>query len=163
MKTLQTEKQKKVYGMLNYHTKKQRNDYYQGVIKYETNQIKKYADMEVNDQSHWKAKHLQETAQNDLADRLGLFTYKWLQEAEQFFDAKLMVMVGKLEGFGFLRDDVTLDFSTMQVSARGDFEFWIQAYEKSTYESLGRVYARLIPVDGYEKCFHYRFITTLKK
>lgn len=163
MKTLQTEKQKKVYGMLNYHTKKQRNDYYMNVVRFETNQIKRFADMEVNDQSHWKAKHQQETAQNDLADRLGLFTYKWLQEAEQFFDAKLMVMVGKLEGFGFLEDNVVLDFSTMQVSSNGDFEFWIQAYEKGTYQSLGRVFARLIPVDGYEKRFHYRFITTLKK
>lgn len=149
--------------MLNFHTKKQRNDYYMGVLNYETNQIKRFADMEVNDQSNWKDKHAQEVAQNDLADRLGLFSLKWLQEAEQFFDAKLMVMVGKLQKFGFLEDNVVLDFSTMEVSASGDFEFWIQAYERGTYESLGRVFARLIPVDGYEKRFHYRFITTLKK
>jgi len=163
MKTLQTTKQQKVYGMLNYHTKKQRNDYYQKVLNFETRQIKRIADMELGENPHWKTKHDKEVAQDTMENRLGLLSLKWLQDAEEFFNAKLMVMVGKLDGFGFLEENVVLDFSTMQVSSRGDFEFWIQAYEKETYKDMGRVYARLIPVDGYEKCFHYRFITTLKK
>ena len=163
MKTLETKKQEKVYGQLNYHTKKQRNDYYQKVLNFETRMIKRDAELVIDEDSHWTKEHAQAVAQDKLENRLGLLSLKWLQEAEEFFNAKLRVMVGKLEGFGFLEDNVTLDFSTMEVSSRGDFEFWIEAYEKETYKSLGRVFARLIPVDGYEKRFHYRFITTLKK
>jgi hypothetical protein len=163
MKTL-NKKQEQVYRNLDIYTREQRSNYYQEVVYWNQAQLKKIANSTAGENGRYgvQQRHI-DSAKDKLEGRLGILMLEWLKDAEVFFNAKLLVMTNKLDGFGFIDDNVSLNYSTMEVSDGGDFEFWISATSRKTYESLGRVHARLIPVDGAEKCFHYRFITTLKK
>ncbi len=159
-----SEKQEQVYRNLNSYTTEQRSNYYQEVVYWNEAQLRRIANATPSKSGFGGVKQYQiDSAKDKLESRLGILMLEWLKGAEEFFNTKLEVMVQKLDGFGFIDDNVFLNYSTMEVSDGGDFEFWISAMDKKTYQPLGRVHARLIPVDGTEKCFHYRFITTLKK
>lgn len=158
-----TPKQERTYRSLDIQTRDQRSKYYSGVINWNVRNLERIASTDVSTQGRYGIRqHHVDSAKEQLQSRLGLLTLEWLKEAENFWNTKLEVMVQKLDGFGFLEDDVFLIFSDMEISS-SDFGFWIRASKKGTGEPLGRVYARLVEVDGVEKCFHYRFVTTLKK
>ena len=159
-----SKKQEQVYKNLDIYTREQRSNYYQEVVYWNQAQLTKIANANPTQSGFGGVKQYHiDSAKNKLESALGILMLQWLKDAEEFFNTKLEVMTQKLDGFGFIDDNVFLNYSTMEVSDGGDFEFWISAMEKKTYKPLGRVHARLIPVDGTEKCFHYRFITTLKK
>lgn len=159
MNTLITNRQKSTYRTLNHRTRNERNTYFGKVVEYNTNRLQSIADAEPN---RMYRPHQIEDAKMRLSE-LNLLTLEWLKEADEFFNTKLEIMVAKLEKFGFLEDNVGMDFNSMNVSTDGGLDFWIIGFDRQTGENIGRVYARLVPVEGYEVCFHYRFVCTLKK
>lgn len=154
MKTTQmNDKQRKGFRLLNMHTTGERNTYLGKKLSYERYQL----EYTIKRGKKWEA----ESAQGKL-DQWNLETFKILREADEFFTQKLLVMVDRLDKFGFLESHVMLNTHTMDVSTDGSLDFWISAWDTEKKENMGRVYARLVPVEGTEVCFHYRFIVTKK-
>lgn len=87
---------------------------------------------------------------------------EWTNEANETFERRLIHMLSKLDQFGFISDNVNLSKDDIVSSVQNNLEFYISATDNSG-NYLGRVHARLIWVECYEKASHYRFITTLKK
>ena len=87
---------------------------------------------------------------------------EWTSEANETFERRLIHMLSKLDKFGFISDNVNLSKDDIVSSVQNNLEFYISATDNSG-NYLGRVHARLIWVECYEKASHYRFITTLKK
>ena len=113
---------------------------------------------------------------DDEMSRITTIQYISLKEAEDFFNGKILGILNKLEGFDLLKPEISLTTENLEVSDEG-VDFWIEArstiiadrnrsrYERgnSTENRVGRVHARMIWVNCYEKASHWRFITTLKK
>ncbi len=155
-----TDKQRKGFSILNQNTNAQRDNYYGAVLAWEENNIRRGLKDAKNPNgrtSHHYIKHFE----NQL-EKLNILKLKWLQDAEEYFNGKLLVMVSKLDKFGMLESNIMLDTRNMEVAEGTGLDFWIRGWDTEASDYAGRVHARLIPVDGAEKCFHYRFICTLK-
>lgn len=155
-----TDKQRKGFSILNQNTTAQRDNYYGAVLAWEENNIRrglKDAKDPVGRTPQFKIKHFE----NQL-ERLNILKLKWLQDAEQYFNEKLLVMVSKLDKFGMLESNIMLDTRNMEVAEGAGLDFWIRGWDTEAKDYAGRVHARLVEVNGYEKCFHYRFCVTLK-
>ncbi len=99
-----------------------------------------------------------------------------LKEAEDYFNGKLLTIISKLQGFGMLEPNINLTSDNLEISDQG-VDFWIEATKiiildvngsrysssNSKIEKVGRVHARMVWVNCYDKASHWRFITTLKK
>tara|TARA_R110000803_G_C11798807_1_gene299088 strand:+ start:43 stop:561 length:519 start_codon:yes stop_codon:yes gene_type:complete len=159
-----TTKQNRGFQYLFNETQKQRNNYLKSVMTFETAQIeKKIKRAKTGDVGYgWSAEEALKSAQYDLNNN-GINFLNWLTEADSYFDSKLLTMVSKLEKFGFLEKNIMFSDGGSNVSEGLSVEFYIRAFNTELKEQAGRVYARLIWVECYEKASHYRFICTLKK
>tara|TARA_R100000544_G_C2205101_1_gene48839 strand:- start:65 stop:751 length:687 start_codon:yes stop_codon:yes gene_type:complete len=155
-----TDKQRKGFSIINQNTTAQRNNYYGAVLAWEENNIRRGL-KDAKDPVGRTSSHYIKHFENQL-EKLSIMKLTWLQDAEKYFNEKLLVMVSKLDKFGLLESNIMLDVRNMEVSEGAGLEFWIRGWDTEVKDYTGRVHARLVPVDGYEKCFHYRFICTLK-
>ena len=164
MKTLSRTQQ---YGvnMLNRETRDQREDFLTNVVTYEVNRLERMI-------SDWNnrnltTEHTQYRLQSNakhaeqMLTRKTTNTLKWLNEGNEYFDTKLQQAAIKIDGFGFLQDNVALDIVDSELTDAG-LSFYINGTDRKTSQSVGRIYARLIWVNCYEKRSHYRWIVTLK-
>jgi hypothetical protein len=160
-----TKKQQYGITLLNRETREQREDFLTNVVTYETERLNKMITMwESRDLSSEHTKYRLESnykyAQNAFK-RITTNTMKWLNDGNEYFDTKLQQAAAKIEGFGFLEDNVMLDIVESELTSAG-LSFYINGWDRNTNQSIGRIYARLIWVNCYEKQSHYRWIVTLK-
>ena len=158
-----SKQQKKGFSFLNQKTIDQRNEFYKRTIAFETEQLENSLKnaQEGNVSYGWSKEEAIKSATKAL-DMVGIKTFTWLKDAESYYNSKLLQVVSKLEGFGMLESHMMLDTVDVEDMDVLGMNFYIKAWNTQTSEYAGRAYARVIPVDGYEKCFHYRFIVTLK-
>lgn len=154
------------YNMLHRSTLTQRDEYLGSVVSYETNRLHKAVKVyETNDLSGGQCKFRIEgdyRRAKSVLDRLNINTLTWMNEAQEYYDTKLVQAVAKLESFGFLSDDIALDIEHTDLNSNAGLEFYISGRNRRTGLSIGRVFARLVWVNCYEKRSHYRWIVTLK-
>tara|TARA_R110001606_G_scaffold384658_1_gene547683 strand:- start:6156 stop:6806 length:651 start_codon:yes stop_codon:yes gene_type:complete len=154
---------KKGFAFLDQRTKSQRNEFYKRTIAFETKVLEtrlKNAEKGIHSYG-WTKEQAIESAQTQL-NWIGVKTLTWLKDAEVYYDSKLMQVAKKLEGFGFLKSTIMLDaYGIENMDALG-MNFYIKAWDTEAGDYAGRVHARIIPVDGAVKCFHYRWICTLQ-
>lgn len=157
-------KQARGYNFLDRQTTEQRNRFLQGVIKYNNTLLEEKLMDALK--GHQPRGYSRDEYKNEIKAEMnnsGLNYLKWLQEADKTFDAKLLTMVEKLEKFGFLDDNILLDTFNKEIGEGLSLEFYIRGFDVNTKQDAGRVHARLIWVECYEKESHYRFICTHKK
>ena len=122
----------------------QRDRYYQSVMKFE----------------------LESRKDTDEFEYITTIQFGKLKEAEDYYNDKLLNVCAKLDKSGFLEDGISLSGSDLEVSNKG-VELWFEASKRSedSYSQIemGRVYARFVWVECYEKASHWRFVITLKK
>lgn len=159
-----TSKQKKGFHYFYKLTQDQRNNYLKSVIKFNNTRLDNCMKRALKGEHPygWTSETYKERTQWEI-DNFGINYLKWLTEADKYFDSKLLTMVSKLEKFGFLEDNIMLSEGDSEVGEGLSLEFYIRGFNTETKERAGRVYARLIWVECYEKESHYRFICTLKK
>jgi hypothetical protein len=157
-----TDKQSRGFIYLAQRTNSQRNNFFKSVISFETRRLEKIIESCESNPDDFRSKRELSNAREQL-NNIGINTFKWLKDADRYFDDNLLTMVSKLDKFGFLEDNIMMDSHSTEVSEGLDLEFYIRGYNTETQQSAGRVYARLIWVECYEKVSHYRFICTLKK
>ena len=160
-----TKKQQKGIVLLNRETRQQREDFLTNVVTYETGRLNKMIEMwETRDltseHTQYRLQSNYKYAQNAFK-RITTNTMKWLNDGNEYFDTKLQQAAAKIEGFGFLEDNVMLDIVESELTSAG-LSFYINGWDRNTNQSIGRIYARLIWVNCYEKQSHYRWIVTLK-
>jgi hypothetical protein len=155
-------KAKKGFNFLNSITIEQRNTFLQETLAYETGRLHNMIAASKKDPENYRAQTNATYAQNILDNKMGIKTLSWLNDANEYFNAKINQCVIKLDGFGMLEENIMLDRHIIEDNHNRGLDFTISGWNMTTQETTGRVKARLIPVDGYEKCFHYRFLCTLK-
>ena len=160
-----TKKQQYGIKLLDRETRNQREDFLTNVVTYETSRLQKMIDVwEKRDLSSEHTKYRLESnyryAQVTM-EKITTNTMKWLNEGNEYFDTKLQQAATKIEGFGFLEDNVMLDIVDTELTDAG-LSFYINGWDRNTNQSIGRISARLIWVNCYEKQSHYRWIVTLK-
>jgi len=162
------------FQFLKTNTQKARQQYYNAVVEFEQSYIQREIDKlesEIEKNSNYK-EHFQNQLNKLMDDptdyNQGVRILKSLKIAEADFDAKLQDVANKLSSFGFDYHTDKCFFSIDEISEthnRG-LDFHITVYDMTDLENpinLGRVHARLIWVEGFERVSHWRFITTLKK
>ena len=155
-------KAKKGFNFLNSITIDQRNTFLQETLSYKTGRLHKMIAVLEKNPNNYTAKANAKHAQNILDNRLAIKTLTWLNDANEYFNSKINQCAIKLDGFGMLEENIMLDRHIVEDNHNRGLDFTISGWNTTTQESTGRVKARLIWVDGYEKCSHYRFICTLK-
>ena len=152
----------KGFQFLNRVTTEQRNAFLQETLRYETAQLDKLIQQGIDNPDSYRATSYAKTAQHIKDNQLGIKSLKWLQDANEYFNAKINQCVAKLDGFGMLEQNIMLDDHIVENNHSRGLDFTISGWNTDTKEYAGRVSARLIWVNGWEKCSHYRFICTLK-
>lgn len=164
------------YKFLVRHTHDARDQYYNAVIEFEQSYIERtMKDLQKTIDSPRSSRWTKESAiqklndlKNDPIDRtLGSRVLRSLQFAEKDFNAKLERVADKLAEFGFVYEPFKIEFKVRDLKEthnRG-LDFYIEVYDYTGDDlvNLGRVHARLVWVQCYDKASHWRFITTLKK
>ena len=153
---------KKGFNFLNSITIEQRNTFLQETLSYETGRLHNMIAAFKKDPENYTAKRNAIHAQSVLDNELGIKTLSWLTDANEYFNSKLNQCVDKLDGFGMLEENIMLNRHIIENNHNRGLDFTISGWNTDTQETTGRVKARLIWVDGYQKCSHYRFICTLK-
>ena len=157
-----TTTQKKGFDFLNTNTLNQRNNYCNSFINYETQEIANIL------------KYAKEGKMGECADyyiyqytkkqeNIPTLKIEWIEKANKYFDSKLITMVGKLNNFGMLENNIKLSIDSLQVDENLGLEFYLRGFDTDLNQDAGRVHARLVWVSCWDKCSHYRFICTLKK
>lgn len=155
-------KLQKGFQFLNRITREQRNAFLEETLRYEKARLDKMIESYEKYPEDYRAECNAKHAQNIIDNNLGIKTLKWLTDANEYFNAKINQCAAKLDGFGMLEENIMLDDHIVEDNHSRGLDFTISGWNTDTKETTGRAKARLIWVDGYEKCSHYRFICTLK-
>jgi len=157
---------KVAFNQLNQETKEQREDFYSSSVAYEQKRIDDMISAWENrgqESSHNKYRlesnyiHATKTNESIMTN-----TLIWLKDSEEYFNEKLMQASSKLEKFGFLEDNISMDIVSAKLDNNRGLSFEIKGFDSDNNCYAGRVAARLVWVDCYEKQSHYRWIVTLK-
>tara|TARA_R110000764_G_scaffold100459_1_gene185470 strand:- start:105 stop:593 length:489 start_codon:yes stop_codon:yes gene_type:complete len=153
--------------LLSRETMQQREEYYSDVVNYETGKLDKMIKLwnerdQTSDKRHWTLESNFNHATR-VKNTITIKTLTWLKGAELYFDTKLEQASLKLEKFGFLDNDISMDISHAEMEYERGLNFHIDGFSRKDRKVIGRVKARLVWVECYEKQSHYRWIVTFKK
>ena len=160
-----TREQKYGVNMLTRETLDQREGFLTNVVIYEVNRLETMISDWNNrnlttEHTQYRLEHNAKHAESVLRRKTSK-TLEWLNEGNEYFDTKLQQAAIKIDGFGFLNDNIMLDIVDSELTDAG-LSFYINGWDRKTNQSVGRISARLIWVNCYEKRSHYRWIVTLK-
>lgn len=161
-----TRNQRTGYNLLHRSTLTQRDEYLGSVVTYETNRlntaIKTYQDRDLSSEyTQYRIEGDYHRAQSVLK-RLNIHTLTWMNEAQEYYDSKLVQAVAKLESFGFLSDDIALEVEHADLNSSAGIELYVSGRDRRSGQSIGRVFCRLVWISCYNKRSHYRWTCTLK-
>ena len=157
------------FNLMNRETLQLRERFYASTISFHTQLLQDRLDLlqdklENATDSYQKSglpqsiRRVEDTLSRKYANQL-----EWISEAKANFDAKLQKVASRLVDFDLHRGVMSVEQTWIESSREMSFVISseIRGY-KEPNQYLGSAHARLIEVDGPEKCFHYRFICTLK-
>ena len=160
---------KTAINLLNRETVAQREDFYSRSVSYKMNRltamINRYETMDEDstarrDQFSIEANYKYAVKTNA---NININTLSWLKDAEEYFNSKIEVAATKLQSFGFVEDHISMSIVEAELDNNRGLSFYITGFDHNTKEYIGRVKARLVWVDCYDKQSHYRWTVTLKK
>ena len=157
---------KTAYNQLSRATSEQRESFYSSTLAYEQGLVDKMINAwesrdlgSAHTNYRLEAGYIHATKQNE---KVTTNTLRHLKDAEEYFNSKLMQAAVKLEGFGFTQEHISMEIDSAELDNNRGLSFVIRGWDRVQKCYAGRVAARLVWVDCYEKRSHYRWIVTLK-
>ena len=157
---------KTAYNQLSRATQEQREEFYSSTLAYEQGLVDKMINAwesrdlgSAHTNYRLEAGYIHATKQNE---KVTTNTLRHLKDAEEYFNSKLMQAAVKLEGFGFTQEHISMEIDSAELDNNKGLSFTIRGWDSVAKCYAGRVAARLVWVDCYDKQSHYRWIVTLK-
>ena len=157
---------KTAYNQLSRATSEQRESFYSSTLAYEQGLVDKMINAwesrdlgSAHTNYRLEAGYIHATKQNE---KVTTNTLRHLKDAEEYFNSKLMQAAVKLEGFGFTQEHISMEIDSAELDNNKGLSFTIRGWDSVAKCYAGRVKARLVWKQCWDKRWHYAFIITLK-